>query len=701
MSLLSHLREHGSELSKMERMSALGSKAPGGNSQLRVADPQGMFTPAFRGLQPRKMSPQFLEVLREAVPVIDAGIDRKIWLLGLVEFEGENAKLVDEITDWAANVAVNGVGIGLQSFFNNLANEVFEQGFNVCEYVMDKSGRDVVELVVADSKQIHFVKDAKGGYEMYYRPLPSASAYFTDPVGQVGQLIAGSWNAAGWFAGMGLNDIRLNPANKLYFSRANENQDPHGTSIMRSLPFVGKLVATIENTQLSVFERFGDPMYHIHYAAGAGRLATGELEKRQSEIRNDFNTVLAAKRAGQSGDLVTAAPGDGNVGIKVIGQDGQVIEMEVPMRHCLEMVCAKFGLAPWMLALHYSTTERLAEQEVDMMLMDAAIQKASYVPRLTELVRVMLRARGRTWKPGDWNLVLRSPHLHDIMKVAQANFLNAQAGMMRGGLQAGTTTSVALGAEPGKVEIKLIPLAAHKHAGAEKDASPEALRIREDYSNSLKDAWHEAMMNALKTLGLTKDAAPVSLTPEDYERVRQAVMKFVEEVTANTRDLQGPVVQFTGEAHALGFVQAAHALGKDAPLLDLQHNRSVFDRLLKDGFDLVKNNTTKAYEEDIKAAMQEAVEKGWSPKDLARVLRKAFTDKNTDWERLARSEVAMAQERGKLAEWQEWGIERVKFAPAPMACPVCRSLAGEYDIKEAPVPVQDTHPRCTCAITLA
>ena len=58
----------------------------------------------------------------------------------------------------------------------------------------------------------------------------------------------------------------------------------------------------------------------------------------------------------------------------------------------------------------------------------------------------------------------------------------------------------------------------------------------------------------------------------------------------------------------------------------------------------------------------------------------------------------MAAEKAKLDEWAEWKIEKVEFVPAPDACPICFSLAGDYDIGDCPVPVDDTHPNCRCSI---
>ncbi|MBE0426478.1 MAG: hypothetical protein IBX72_07500 [Nitrospirae bacterium] len=85
--------------------------------------------------------------------------------------------------------------------------------------------------------------------------------------------------------------------------------------------------------------------------------------------------------------------------------------------------------------------------------------------------------------------------------------------------------------------------------------------------------------------------------------------------------------------------------------------------------------------EKILPAIDARVIAGSNPRQIASVLEKLFGDKNSDWERLARSELSMTAERAKLDEWKEWNITRVEFLPAPDACPICMALAGEYEIE--------------------
>ena len=89
---------------------------------------------------------------------------------------------------------------------------------------------------------------------------------------------------------------------------------------------------------------------------------------------------------------------------------------------------------------------------------------------------------------------------------------------------------------------------------------------------------------------------------------------------------------------------------------------------------------------------------GANPISVAEKLKKLFGNANSDWERLARTEMSSAAERAKLDEWGAWGVKKVEFTLAPDAWALCFSLAGDYDVGEAPLPGTGTHPRCRCSI---
>jgi SPP1 gp7 family putative phage head morphogenesis protein len=79
-------------------------------------------------------------------------------------------------------------------------------------------------------------------------------------------------------------------------------------------------------------------------------------------------------------------------------------------------------------------------------------------------------------------------------------------------------------------------------------------------------------------------------------------------------------------------------------------------------------------------------------------LKKLFGSQNSNWNRLARTEMTMAAEQAKRDEWQAWGEKEAEFMPAPDGCAICQALRGIYPIRTVPIPGRNTHPHCRCSI---
>ena len=697
-------------------------------AQLRQAAPQGPFSTWFEGYVPRVVSPEFYEVMREAIPVLGNAIRRLTALTGTLQVDGDNAKIVDELREFFTFVQVNDFQIGIQAFLDNLQNEVFEQGFAFAEKVWTKNRKDIRQLRVGDSKFIFFKNDDQGNIYATMRPKPWPRLGLYDPTLRIHQLLdphllSGVWSSLGYYPVWAPMEVPLDLTNKMYLSFHGNNQDPYGESLLHGMEFVAQFMATIINQGRNVFERFGDPSYNVQLKtsgkdlSGSDNTGVPNADRRLQELKNDFDAVMHRKRKGLSGDFINVIDKDSNLAITVIGADGKVLSFEVPYRICIEQLISKTGLPPWMLGISWSSNSGgVKDPEASLVMADAEIRKASILPHLQILARDVLRARGRSWKEGDFILTLKSPNLYDVMQVAQARFLNAQADLMESGARQQANDEAAIevtsqvtsptATEPGgKVISKVIrhsPAKHHRYCKEAKVKDPQAEAIVQSGLSATLSLWSELQDRVFRILALTAPPAKAFyFTPTMLAQVRDAIMQFAEDMVANSRNLQGPVVTYTGRAHALGFLQAAGAANRDIPLLDLLKNEAVYKKLLNNGFDLVRNDATRFYQDEIKPAMQAGMQRGANPRDIALELAEQFGSWNSDWERLVRSEVCLAQERGKKSEWKEEKIKRVHFSPAPGACEICASLEGDYDIDDCPMPVEDTHPRCTCSVNLA
>lgn len=682
------------------------AKAPSGPSsswQLRSNDGQGNYTQFFQNYVPRKVDPNFYEFLREGIPIFDAAINRLVSLDGHIVVKGHNEKLVEEIKDWIYNVPVNDIQMGLQAYHQNLTAEAHEQGFALGEFVTDSGRTDIVGLRVGDSKFIKF-KRIPTGLEIYQRADG-------DP------------------------DYRLlNQTNLQYFSINNENQNPYGTALARSCEFVAKILVTMDNSLMNLWERFGDPSYSIIYKTS--KRDGVDLEARRKKMSDEFEAATRVKRMGKSADFIRAIDKDSDIEISVIGAQGQIMDFEVPARHVLEQIVAKTGLPPWMLGLHWSTTERLSNAEAEMLLADVSTRQAAKMPLFHNLVKNLLLLRGRTWKKGDWWLEWEQVNLHDIEAQARARFMNTQADMYQVQIaqQLGTPIAISdlsigksLGAAEGVVQgQKLLLLlnqqnkckggcgcgghksSTHGISGSKESrpqAWPELDQVEQKYLDQLTGDWADLQGKIMEILNLSPatgksfeksgNGDQPALTAEEIAAIMAALSAFIS--IYDWQQNSGIIRKVYGESYSLGLTLAAKYMGGERPILDLIKNREIYDQLCKAGFELVKDNATVAIKDRILAEIQAQAIAGSNPVQIAGQLEKLFNDQNANWERLVRTELTMAAELAKKNEWKAWGLKTQEFYPAPDACSFCLELAGDYPIEECPVPGRDTHPRCRCS----
>jgi hypothetical protein len=707
-------------------------------AQIRPNSPQGQMTSYFQDYVLRKVSGEFYEVLREGIPIIDSAIRRLISLNGTIKIIGDNAALVDELEDFCRSVPVNDTQKGIHAFLENASNETFEQGFSISEFVPTSDMKDIAGIRVADSKQIVYRKNADQVAEPWYRYAGvTPQRVWGRPESIIQNILTAAYGQSVFISGM--YETKLTPSNLLYFSINNENSDPYGVSIMRSMEFVSKILITMQNSIQNVWERFGDPSYKVLYKASKAGAGTN-LDTRREQIKSDFSEALSAKRAGKSADFVYAVDKDSDIEIKIIGSEKQELTMDVPARHVLEQIVSKTNLPAWMLGLYWSTTERMATLEVESALQDAKIRQLAMIPEFIRLFSTFLSVRKRKWsrvtvdpaKPGDWGFYFETPNLRDVLAMANARFLNAQADLMeRGGGAAASTTSVTVGqatfeinrvktltpnplprGEGGRRSGEGATCGCGKHSKGEMAAVKELSRptpwpeldaVENKYENELKYDWEEFRKKIFLILGL-KDVpveepkAPKAAFSFSDEQSRQIMEEMKGHIGAYAiNDPDSPVRWYYGQSYSLGLIQAAQLVGEARPALDIIKNQEIYDALCRTGFQLLKDDITSAIVDRIIPEMQTQMLAGSNPRHVAAVLERLFAGQNSDWERLARSEMSMAAEKAKLDEWKEWNIEKVEFTPAPDACPICFSVAGEYDIGSCPVPVDDTHPRCRCS----
>jgi SPP1 gp7 family putative phage head morphogenesis protein len=163
---------------------------------------------------------------------------------------------------------------------------------------------------------------------------------------------------------------------------------------------------------------------------------------------------------------------------------------------------------------------------------------------------------------------------------------------------------------------------------------------------------------------------------------------------------EGPLVQQAFAAWVRGVANASAEIGDAATDVVASVRQAYRDSLRVRGLELVRDGTVRTYREAIVDRLVSGEFDGKNPRDVARALSRQFDAGEYNWERLARSEIAMAQVDGKRAEYEAAGITRVDYVNANdgKVSTICRGLAagGPYALAKAPVPVRDSHPECRC-----
>ena len=128
----------------------------------------------------------------------------------------------------------------------------------------------------------------------------------------------------------------------------------------------------------------------------------------------------AMKSGGEVKDFIAV----GDVDIKVIGADNQILDSEIPVRQLMEQIVAKTGLPPFMLGLNWSTSERMAQQQTDVLTSELWHYRRLLTPVIMQIAAMFLRMHG--YSPEctvEWDEI----SLLDETEQAKALYYRAQA----------------------------------------------------------------------------------------------------------------------------------------------------------------------------------------------------------------------------------------------------------------------------------
>ena len=200
---------------------------------------------------------------------------------------------------------------------------------------------------------------------------------------------------------------------------------PYGVSLLRSMPFLTGILLNIYQAMGMNWERMGNVRFAVVYKPGDAPLEQSMAQERSRQIAREWSAAMEAGRDGRVRDFVAV----GDVDIKVIGADNQVLDSEVPVRQILEQLVARTGIPPFLLGLSWSSTERMSTQQADMMTSEITALRRSLDPVVERICELWLRVHGYGGRVEvRWDDI----NLQDQVEEARAELYREQARAVRG-----------------------------------------------------------------------------------------------------------------------------------------------------------------------------------------------------------------------------------------------------------------------------
>lgn len=334
--------------------------------------------------------------LREAVPVIDAAITKIVRLVGGFDVRCADAAADAALGRFMNSVAVGGNRIGIWSFMSSYFEQLLTFGTSVGEIVVGSGA--VRGLYNAPLENIELRRASDGfGVEVY---------------------------ACG-----GVSPVRVKYPELILLSALNPAPgEISGCSLLKGLPFVSSVLLKIYNTIGLNWDRVGNVRFAVTYKPQNDAVDKAFAKERAMQVAKEWGDAM--QPGGRVKDFVTV----GDVSIKVIGADNQVLDSEIPVRQMLEQIVAKTGLPPFMLGFSWSSTERMSSQQADVLTSELEGYRRVLTPVIERICRTFLRLNGFACEP---EVIWDDITLQDEVELSRARLFNAQAARLEAGGPAG------------------------------------------------------------------------------------------------------------------------------------------------------------------------------------------------------------------------------------------------------------------------
>ena len=329
--------------------------------------------------------------LREAVPVIDAAISKLVRLVGTFEIQCKDKAAQKAVDRFLKNIKVNGTSYGAEQFIYTYFDQLLTYGTAVGEIVMNKDKTRVCALYNASLENIELsAKRSPLDVDVMVRSSAGELRKVKDQ-----SLIL-------------LSLLNPTPGKAV------------GNSILSGLPFVSSILLKILNSIGQNFDRVGNVRFAVTYKPESNSSSVSSKQKAD-QIAKEWSRAMRDKT--RVCDFVSV----GDVSIKAIGADNQILDADVPMRHILEQIVSKLSIPPFLLGFSWSSTERMSSQQADILTSELEYYRTILNPVIRRIADAFFESCGLY---EDFDIVWNNISLQDETELASARLQNAQAALL-------------------------------------------------------------------------------------------------------------------------------------------------------------------------------------------------------------------------------------------------------------------------------
>lgn len=330
---------------------------------------------------------RLFDQIRQAVPVVDAAIGKLIRLVGSFSVECEDCKVQQELERFCRSVQVGPASVGIEQFLCCYLDNLLTYGNAAGEMIPTWEEDGVGALCNIPLKQILVKRSEQPtGVEFYSYP----DGVTEQPVGHPERIVFSALNPAA-------GEVR-------------------GRSLLSGLPFVTSILLNIYQSIGQNFERMGNLRFAVTYHP-QGNVDGAYAREIAQEMARQWSQTMEGE---QAKDFVAV----GDVGIRVIGADNQVIDSQIPVRQMLEQIVAKLGLPPFVLGLSWSTTERMSQQQAEILASELESYRQLLGSVILKVFRYHLALKGMG---GEIRVRWKPISITDEVEQARAQLLQVQA----------------------------------------------------------------------------------------------------------------------------------------------------------------------------------------------------------------------------------------------------------------------------------